>query len=264
MTDIQPQQQPQPPPPPTVAVLYATTGGMGDVGKFAVALATKRGLRVRPVALCFGTGETDGPSSNSSTVDVEDTALKDETEAVLEGLEGGIPTIDVAAGASADRELEGALGGATSVVSCLGNRQPGMERWCEKGTRAVLAAMKASGAERLVCLSSMGIGRDFLKTTPLTCLWAAMLRTVLRSARRDLSSMEDAVRGSGLDYLLVRPVGLTPSEPPRGSCDVLLERGDHGGRLAFMLSKQDAAGFLLEEALSPTLRNRAVTIGYAG
>jgi len=107
----------------------------------------------------------------------------------------------------------------------------------------------------------MGIGDDFLKTTPLTCVWRFMLSTLLRSARKDLYALETDVRESGLDFVLVRPMGLTPSELPQGFCDRLLSRED-GGTLEFMLSKSDAAAFMLKEALYPTIHSKAVTIGY--
>lgn len=242
-----------------VAVLYATRGGMGDVGKFAMALAKLEpslSCTVIPVAL---SGEnSDEGSDKGLHVDVEDARAKETIDRLLEAMEGGITKIDVSS-ESAEQEIAAAIYGADAVISCLGNREPSMERWASPGTAKVVAAMKTKKIDRLVSLSSMGIGKDLLKTTPLTVLWSVLLRTVLRSARRDLLALEGTVRGSGLDYALVRPMGLTPSEPPRGSCDTLSSRGS----LAFMLSKSDAAAFVLREALDPTVRGREVTIGYA-
>ena len=246
----------------TVAILYATKGGMGDVGKFAITLAgtDKPPLpcNIRPIALSIESS-SEG-TDKGLEVDVEDLQLKEKTEKLLNSMEGSILKIDVSK-ESAEEEIGDALEGVDAVISCLGNRQPKMERWCSLGTQKVIGAMKTNNINRLVSLSSMGIGEDLLRTTPLTLLWAFLLRTLLRSARADLYELEREVRESNMDYVLVRPVGLTPSEPPQGSCDQLLSKSDE--KLEFMLSKSDAADFMLREALAPTIHGRAVTIGYS-
>lgn len=250
----------------TVAILYATRGGMGDVGKFAISLATrgdmgdvgKFDINFRPIAISIE-NSSEG-TDKGFEVDVEDLQLKEKTEKLLGTMEESILKIDVSKD-SAEEDIGNALEGVHAVISCLGNRQPGMERWCSLGTRKVVGAMKTKNIQRLVSLSSMGIGNDLLKTTPLTLLWAFLLRTLLRSVRKDLNELEREVRESNLDYVLVRPVGLTPSEPPQGSCDQLLSKSDR--TLNFMLSKSDAAAFMLQEALVPTIRGVAVTIGYS-
>jgi len=199
----------------TVAVLYATKGGMGDVGKFVMTLARlEPSCTIRPIALSVENSREG--TDKGLHVDVTDPALKTTTEDVLATMVDSIRKIDVASD-SAEKEIGDAIAGVDAVISCLGNREPSMERWCALGTRKVVNAMTAQNIQRLVCLSSMGIGTDFLKTTPLTVLWAVLLRTLLRSARKDLYGLETVVRESGLDFVLVRPVGLTPQQPPQGS-----------------------------------------------
>jgi hypothetical protein len=246
----------------TVAILYATKGGMGDVGKFAMTLAEldepPLPCNIRPIALSIE--DSSGGKDKGLEVDVEDLEWKEKTGKILGTMEKSILKIDVSKD-SAEAEIGAAIEGVDAVISCLGNRQPQMERWCSLGTRKVVGAMKTKNINRLVTLSSMGIGEDFLKTTPLTILWSFLLRTLLRSARKDLIEMEREVRESNLDYVLVRPVGLSPPELPQGSCDQLLSKED--GKLGFMLSKSDAAGFMLREALEPTILGKAVTIGYS-
>jgi len=247
----------------TVAVLYATKGGMGDVGKFVMTLARlEPSCTIRPIALSVENSREG--TDKGLHVDVTDPALKTTTEDVLATMVDSIRKIDVASD-SAEKEIGDAIAGVDAVISCLGNREPSRERWCALGTRKVVNAMTAQNIQRLVCLSSMGIGTDFLKTTPLTVLWAVLLRTLLRSARKDLYGLETVVRESGLDFVLVRPVGLTPQQPPQGSCDRLVSKPAKGTKnpgLKFTLAKSDAAAFLLGAALAPTLHNREVTIGY--
>eukprot|EP00537_Pseudo-nitzschia_pungens_P010745 CAMPEP_0172384454 /NCGR_PEP_ID=MMETSP1061-20121228/2212_1 /TAXON_ID=37318 /ORGANISM="Pseudo-nitzschia pungens, Strain cf. pungens" /LENGTH=302 /DNA_ID=CAMNT_0013113079 /DNA_START=381 /DNA_END=1289 /DNA_ORIENTATION=+ len=287
------------PAPKTVAVLYATTGGMGDVGKFAVALSKQQrdlGLgepfEVRAIAVSVGgdatrtrtrTGTGTGIGSNGGepdlgiSLDVQDADVRSKTENLLNDMRDEIVAVDVAA-ESAEAEIGELLEGVDAVVSCLGDRQVELgTRWCALGTRKVIGAMTAKKVPRLVCLSSFGIGKDCMKPSFIKVMWGIMLRTSMRAVRRDLTAMETAVvegstssstsssssSSSDLDYLLVRPVGLTPSEPERGFCDRVLSKHDHGGRLHIFMSKVDAARFLLEEALAPTLHRRGVTIGYA-
>jgi|Transcript_6096 putative NADH-flavin reductase len=243
----------------TIAILYATKGGMGDVGKFVMTLATlDPSYNVRQVALSIESS-SEG-TDKGLEVDVEDLDLKKKTEEVLAKMEDTILKIDIAKD-SAQEEIAGAIEGADAVISCLGNRQPSMERWCSLGTQKVIGAMKAKKVERLVSLSSFGIGTDFLKTSAISVLWRTMLRTILRSARKDLLCLEQDVRESGLDFCIVRPVGLTPSEVPQGSCDQVLSKED--GNLEMLMSKSDAAAFMLKEALEPTIHGKEVTIGYS-
>jgi putative NADH-flavin reductase len=241
----------------TVTVFYATKGGMGDVGKFVIALAQEREpkLNVRAIALSIEESEGNGLGSD---VDVTDSEIREKVEKILNTTE--TQKIDVA-DESAEMKFREALEDVDAVITCLGNREPSMERWCSLGTRKVINAMKANNVKRLVCLSSFGIGKDYLKTSPVTAIWSFLLSTVLRSVRKDLKDLEKAVCESGLDFALVRPVGLSPTEKPQGYCDHLLSRDD--GNLKFALAKSDAASFMLDEALHPTIHGRDVTIGYS-
>ncbi len=245
----------------TIAILYATKGGMGDVGKFAMTLARtdpSLSFNFRPVALSIE--DSSEGADKGIEVDVEDLELKKKTEELLATMEDTILKVDISKD-SAQEEIAGAIEGVDAVISCLGNRQPQMERWCSIGTEKVIGAMKAKKVERLVSLSSFGIGTDFLKISPISVLWRTMLRTILRSARKDLVGLEKAVRESGLDFAIVRPVGLTPSEAPRGFCDQILSKED--GNLDILMSKSDAAAFMIKEALEPTIHDKEVTIGYS-
>mmetsp|Transcript_27328 Transcript_27328/g.48691 ORF Transcript_27328/g.48691 Transcript_27328/m.48691 type:complete len:124 (-) Transcript_27328:969-1340(-) len=120
--------------------------------------------------------------------------------------------------------------------------------------------MKTTGVPRLVNLSSMGIGDDYLPTSGWKIFWAVFLRTVIPSARRDLYEMEAEVTGSELDWLQVRAMGVTPEEPPRGSWTVLETHGQGGLEMA--TSKEDVAAFLLQEAVLPQRSRVNVTVGY--
>ena len=56
------------------------------------------------------------------------------------------------------------------------------------------------------------------------------------------------VRESDLDFLLVRPMGVDPAEPQRGSYALLTEKGQ--GKLEMTVAKEDVALFLGTKSLS--------------
>lgn len=253
-------------PTTTVAIIYATQGGMGDVGKFAILQASQAqkinpNLRFRAIAM--SDEELEGTDLGIS-VDVTDEKLKTEVAGAFDGLD----VIKVNAD-DEKQQLGEALEGVDVVIACLGNRQPSMARWCHRGARSVVSAMEANNVPRLILLSSMGIGQDF---TPLRnkrfwvrWLWNGLLRTLVRSAWKDLIAMEALVTASKLDYLLVRPVGLTPEEPPVDTWHLLTSPDDDmqggGPGLSISVAKADVASFLWAEAITPTFHGRGVTIG---
>jgi hypothetical protein len=81
----------------------------------------------------------------------------------------------------------------------------------------------------------------------------------VRSALFDLRAAEKVVTGSDADYLLVRPVGLTPDEPECGHWKLLTKR--RSGSLKISIAKGDVARYMLSEAVNPILSRTAVTIG---
>ncbi|KAJ1475631.1 hypothetical protein T484DRAFT_3160354 [Baffinella frigidus] len=74
----------------------------------------------------------------------------------------------------------------------------------------------------------MGIGDDFLPLSGIKVFWGCLLATCFRSSQTDLTRMEAVVEESGLDYLLVRPMGIDPSEKPTGSFQLIKKSGEGG------------------------------------
>lgn len=226
---------------------------MSDVGKFAAALAVKKlGSSTRIIVLA----PTAEDPNMEMDADVTDDSLRNELKADLET--SSLTRIDIDAD-DAQEKLDEALQGVGTVLACLASRQASLSRWLERGAKMVRTSMEKNSADRLVVLSSFGIGQDFTSFSAVKVLWHAMLRTWLRSTRKDLIALEAVVQGSELDYLIVRPGGLTPSEPPVGKWK-LLTAPKQGG-LGISIAKKDVAEFMLNEATSPTFHRTAVTIG---
>ncbi len=125
---------------------------------------------------------------------------------------GGTPDPGVlaVAGDAADPDVAArAVAGADAVVVTVGGAK-GVSRQRTAVTRSVVAAMQEAGARRLVVQSSLGAGGS---AAQMPLLVRALTRVLLASALADHDEQEAAVVGSGLDWTIVRPAGLTNGRP---------------------------------------------------
>jgi hypothetical protein len=236
-----------------VAVVFGKIGGLSDCGAYAALHAFQDdGVDVRVIALSAEASE--GPFDGVN-VDVKDEAEKARVRDTFKQIP--VTSIDVFDD-GAQSQLEAALDGVEAVVSACGNRQPFKSRHLALSAQKVTRAMIAKRVNRLVQLSSFGIGESHLPTSFIMKFWNCLLATVIRSGRRDLYAMESVVSSSELDYLLVRPVGVDPEAQGIGSWVALTEATSEQHDLS--VSKSDVGKFMLQEALAPTLHTTAVTL----
>ncbi len=161
-------------------------GATGNTGRQFVDMALERGHRIRAIV--------------RSTADVVE-------RDGLEVMHGDV--LDLA-------ELRQAFNNMDAVVSCLGIRKENPsdpwspllspEDFMARSAVGIVDAMKANGIERLIVISSAGVG-DSWETVD------AELRTVIQGSNvgkifLDLNNMEEVLVKSGLDTLAVRPVAL--------------------------------------------------------
>lgn len=117
-------------------------------------------------------------------------------------------------------EVERALVGQDAVVVSLGvNDNPLKVRMrrsrtpvdvCSRGTRNIIAGMNKLGLRKLVVVSAYGVG-DTRDRLPL--IWKLVYRLLLKEQIDDKEVQERLVRDSGLDWIIVQPVGLTNQDP---------------------------------------------------
>ena len=113
-------------------------------------------------------------------------------------------------------------------------------------TRATIAAMERTGVRRLVAVTGFGAGESrqamsFLERVPH--------RMLLGHAYDDKDRQEALIRGSTLDWLILRPTILT-NRPARGKVKLLHDRATWRNGL---ISRADVAEVLVREAAHPTL-----------
>jgi uncharacterized protein YbjT (DUF2867 family) len=128
-------------------------------------------------------------------------------------------TADLAAPDAA--ALESAVEGADAVLSGLGPRSRSEAGIASHGTRAIVHAMQAAGARRLIVVSAAPIGTVPSPDRPMPPkhdpgdgffmrhLFGHLAKAMFREHYVDLALMEDIVADSGLDWTVVRPPRLT-------------------------------------------------------
>jgi uncharacterized protein YbjT (DUF2867 family) len=142
--------------------------------------------------------------------------------------------------------LEPAMRGQDAVVCALGHK-----RWfypnriLSQGTRNIVGAMQAHGVRRLVCETSLGVGDCFGRLGLYYTVFVVPF--ILPLYFWDKHRQETVIRGSGLDWVIVRPGALT-NGPKRG-------RYRHGPAVGHWLwtvrvSRADVADFMLEQLSS--------------
>jgi uncharacterized protein YbjT (DUF2867 family) len=170
-------------------------GATGNTGRQFVDMALERGHRITAIVRSTaGLKERDG----------------------LEIIQGDVlnPTV-----------LRDAFSGRDAIVSCLGIRKKtpsdpwspllSPEDFTTRSAIAIIDAMKVNGIERLIVISSAGVG-DSWETVDHE------IRTVIQASSVskifvDLNNMEEVLMKSGLDTLAVRPVALANGDAIGGA-----------------------------------------------
>jgi putative NADH-flavin reductase len=134
-----------------------------------------------------------------------------------------------------------AVAGSDAVVTTVGPRGTGPTTVIQDSARAIIAAMQKSGSCRLLLLSG-SIVADEGESPYLRYLVKPLARrTFLRHVCADMRAGESEVRGSGLDWTIVRPPALT-TKPATGRYRIAIDRNlPHG----FRVSRADLAAGLL-------------------
>lgn len=209
---------------PSLLVLGAT----GGTGRLIVAQALARGFAVRALVRS---------ASKAS------------------GLEGA----ELVVGDARDEVALGqALDGVDAVVSALGTPvSPFREvTTLSVATDALLRAMKAKAVSRLVCITGMGAGDS---AGHGGWVFDRLIQpALLRKVYADKDRQEALVRGSGLDWVLVRPSVLN-DRPARHDIRAFTDlAGFHGGTIA----RADVAHFVLDQVQADTWLHRAPLISW--
>jgi len=166
--------------------------------------------------------------------------------------------------------LKSAVAGADAVLSGLGPRKLSEAGITSRGTRAIVDAMKATDARRIVVVSAAPIGTVPSPGRPnpprhdpgegffMRNLLSPMIKTVLRKHYADLALMEDILRDSGLLWTVMRPPALT-NKPLSRTYRIAYGQNLRGG---LTISRADVADMMLRVLEQPESINQAIGIAY--
>lgn len=147
------------------------------------------------------------------------------------------------------RDLNFAIENCQAVVSCLNISRKSDFPWSPLRTpedflsmtmKALIKVCHDRGIKRLVFTSAWGVG----DSRPFIPGWFAWLidNSNLSAAYLEHERQEALVRNSGLDWTIVRPVGLTNSQKPNVAKVVL----DHSRKPSLTISRKSTADFLVD------------------
>jgi putative NADH-flavin reductase len=134
--------------------------------------------------------------------------------------------------------------GADAVFCSLGNTANNPDMVVTEGTRHIIKAMQAQNVARLIVISSLGVG-DSKDQVPF--FFKALMKTVLKKAMADKEAQEALVKASQLEWVIIRPGGLT-DEPASGEYQVSTGSNITAGRIA----RADVAAFALQQLTNNT------------
>ncbi len=164
--------------------------------------------------------------------------------------------------------LESAVAGAEAVLSGLGPHSNADAGIASQGTQAIVAAMKTTGARRIVAVSASPVSTTPAPGRPnpprhdpgdgffMRHLGSRFARTVFGKVYADLARMEDILAGSGLDWTVVRPPRLT-GKPLTGTYRTAYGQNLRGGT---SVPRADVAHLMLRVLGQPQTIHQAIGI----
>jgi uncharacterized protein YbjT (DUF2867 family) len=164
--------------------------------------------------------------------------------------------------------LAAAVAGADAVLSGLGPHSNADAGIASQGMPAIVAAMQATGVRRIVAVSAAPVSTVPTPSRPsppkhdlgdgffMRHLLSHVANLTLGKVFADLAQMEDILRGSGLDWTVVRPPRLT-GKPFTGSYRTAYGQNLRGGT---SVPRADVAHLMLAVLGQPGTIRQAIGI----
>lgn len=248
-----------------IVVLYGI-GGLSDVGRHAVLAGLERTDDIDHVTILTQHPDLLEESNwNCGCEEPHSFTEKDRERMTIVHIEKSWKETD----------LSPYLKDITTIISCVGNRQPFFGHYdsseCNESLIRAMEKVKNDNENkdsdfsfRVAVITTVGINEDWPALEFFTIGRIAMTLIFLVFARKmyhDLTGMENMYRSSAdfVNYLLVRPVGISEDVKPIGSW--VIQRQKYKHPLGFEMAKLDVARYMLEECINPTRNRSAVVIG---
>ncbi len=160
--------------------------------------------------------------------------------------------LEIIAGDVLDRAaVDQCLTGTDAVICVLGSH--GSAQPVEAaGTECIVAGMQRLGIQRLIAVTSMGVG-DSRDQVP--AFFRLIMQVTLKKIMAAKEEQERLIRDSGLDWTIVRPGGLTDG-PATGRYRSGVDKSIQATRVA----RADVADFVLQQLLDPRYLRQAPAV----
>lgn len=153
--------------------------------------------------------------------------------------------------------VEETVAGADVVLSALGHTKTSTADVQTRGTRNIVAAMHEHGVRRLVSLTGAGVRDPGDRPKLVDRVFAGLLKVLQRDVLEDAEHHAEVIKGSGLDWTIVRAPRLTDG-PATGKYRVGLVGQNSGTKV----SRADVAGFMLRGLADDTYVGQAPMVSY--
>ncbi|MCA0050991.1 SDR family oxidoreductase [Mesorhizobium sp. B283B1A] len=154
--------------------------------------------------------------------------------------------------------LTRAIAGCDAVISSLGTAMSPFREvtMLSTATRALVGVMERQNIRRLVSITGLGAGDS--RGHGGFFFDKLLLPLMLRKVYEDKDRQEDAIRGSTLDWTIVRPMVLN-DRPASGRIKALTDlSGVHGGTIA----RADVADFVVQQLTTDTWLRKSPLISW--
>ena len=151
------------------------------------------------------------------------------------------------------QDVEAAITGVDVVIQTLGVGLGDLFRpvhLFSDATRVLIAAMRAQGVKRLICVTGFGAGDSHAS---IGCLQRLPFQIVFGRAYDDKSLQERLIKESGLDWTIARP-GVLTSGPRTGRYKIISEASQWRNGI---ISRSDVAEFLVRQIEDQTYVRQA-------
>lgn len=152
-------------------------------------------------------------------------------------------------------DVEKSVAGQEAILSALGSPTlKAGDTTVSDGTKNIIKAMEADGVKKFICETSLGVGDSH--DQPGFLFMKILVPLFLKNAFADKQIQEKYIKASSLDWIIVRPGGLTNGEKT-GAYRHGLDK-DISGRI----SRADVAEFMLKQLKSSDYLHKTPAICY--
>jgi putative NADH-flavin reductase len=160
--------------------------------------------------------------------------------------------------------VQAAMQGQEVVLSVLGVNSFKKNSIISDGTQNIIRAMNEHNTTRFICVTTMGLGesknqKGWAYIMPISLMFRIQRLPILRNQFVDRELQEEHIKNSTLDWIIVRPGGLT-NGPRTGSYSHGFSIEDTTVKV--QISRADVADFMLKQIADDTYLHKTPSLSY--